>query len=377
MSKSGNHFSLDDSFPEASAVFLSVPKTIDQVKESCFVVLDTNVLLAPYSLDSASIEEIRPIYRNLATKNRLKIPGRVAREYTRLRPQKLADISKVLRDIGSQLKNPFEKKVAFLDDNEDYKELLKIGKTLQEHAKKAQTHITKIVEKLQDGTGGDPILAMYRGIFQTCVIELSQSPEHRSQLSDELSKRIEAKIPPGYRDADKPDDGIGDFLIWKTILKIGSEANLKIGSEANGSDLLFVSGDEKNDWWIRNQSAFQPRPELLDEYRRASNGGTFHILPFPAFLKLFSASVDLIKATVEAERARTAKSEEADAQRLKAVYDVIFSSEPLTKNIPRSFPYLETLKRLRRDSDVRKDIIESIEELLHADPSDDEPQKAE
>ena len=43
-------------------------------------------------------------------------------------------------------------------------------------------------------------------------------------------------MPPGYKDGRKEDEGIGDFLIWKSLLKFGEEKKL---------DLAFVTGEEK------------------------------------------------------------------------------------------------------------------------------------
>jgi hypothetical protein len=47
------------------------------------------------------------------------------------------------------------------------------------------------------------------------------SDETRKQLHNEKSRRYKNKVPPGYKDASKDDGGIGDFLIWKTLLLLG------------------------------------------------------------------------------------------------------------------------------------------------------------
>jgi hypothetical protein len=89
-------------------------------------------------------------------------------------------------------------------------------------------------------------------------------------------------IPPGYKDEGKEQNAIGDYLIWLTILDIGKSKQLPV---------LFVSGDEKSDWYHQSESqALYPRYELVDEYRRASGGHQFHMVNFSGFLDLFGAT---------------------------------------------------------------------------------------
>jgi hypothetical protein len=57
---------------------------------------------------------------------------------------------------------------------------------------------------------------------------------------DDLRKehvfRFANQIPPGYKDAGKADEGIGDYLIWETILEIG---------RTRKASVIFVTGGEK------------------------------------------------------------------------------------------------------------------------------------
>ena len=88
------------------------------------------------------------------------------------------------------------------------------------------------------------------------------------------------KIPPGFKDDRKADDGVGDFLIWLTILEIAKQKK----------HVIFVSGDEKNDWfYISEKQALYPRFELIIEFQEISKGKTFHILKLSELLNLFGA----------------------------------------------------------------------------------------
>lgn len=69
-------------------------KSVEQVKNKCLFVLDTNALLLPYTTSSKSIDEIKKVYAKLIKEKRLFIPGQVAREFAKNRPEKIKDYSK-------------------------------------------------------------------------------------------------------------------------------------------------------------------------------------------------------------------------------------------------------------------------------------------
>jgi hypothetical protein len=88
--------------------------------------------------------------------------------------------------------------------------------------------------------------------------------------------------------------GLGDLIIWRTILEIGRSRN---------APLLFVSGDQKADWWHQSEGRpLYPRFELVDEYRRASGGRTLHLVTFADFLKLLGASPTIVEEVRKEEQ---------------------------------------------------------------------------
>src|SRR5580704_7524154 len=74
-------FALEGIFPEASAVFASKAKTLEDAKGNAIIVLDTNTLLLPYVTGSKTLTEIKATYKKLLEEERLIIPARVAREF--------------------------------------------------------------------------------------------------------------------------------------------------------------------------------------------------------------------------------------------------------------------------------------------------------
>jgi hypothetical protein len=91
---------------------------------------------------------------------------------------------------------------------------------------------------------------------------LDQSME---KLKGEARERYESKQPPGYEDYDGEDEmsrgECEDFLIWKQLMEF---------AEAEDRDVVFITGEKKNDWWEvdSEHNIIRPRHELLRELGR-------------------------------------------------------------------------------------------------------------
>ncbi len=70
---------------------------------------------------------------------------------------------------------------------------------------------------------------------------------------------------------------------------------------------MFVTGEEKPDWWHRSSDGpLYPRYELLEEFRRASKGKTFHIMNFAELLEQ-SGAEKVVVEEVRREQVLVAK----------------------------------------------------------------------
>jgi hypothetical protein len=70
-----------------------------------------------------------------------------------------------------------------------------------------------------------------------------------------MEYRYANEIPPGYQDSAKPDNGIGDLLIWFQIIEVGKSLN---------KNVIFVTGETKSDWCVRaNKQGIFTRYELV------------------------------------------------------------------------------------------------------------------
>jgi hypothetical protein len=99
----------------------------------------------------------------------------------------------------------------------------------------------------------------------------------------DADKRYAAGIPPGFEDARKNDGReYGDLIIWTETLRL-LEGN---GIEAENAPrpVIFITDDEKSDWWrIEANQRLGPRPELVDEIRSAG-GSPFWMYSLPRFV---------------------------------------------------------------------------------------------
>lgn len=145
-------------------------------------------------------------------------------------------------------------------------------------------------------------LEKLKGMFKTLKSELEKNRDIHTeritsdQIKDKLADIFEAKIgrpytkdeldnifiegeqrysqsiPPGYKDASKSKikDNIqleckkyGDFIIWKQLIEHAIDTKKSV---------IFVTDDEKEDWWEEfNGKTIGSRPELSKEFREKTS----------------------------------------------------------------------------------------------------------
>lgn len=82
-------------------------------------------------------------------------------------------------------------------------------------------------------------------------------------------------------------------MIWLVILKLG---------RLHRKSLIFVTGEEKADWFVRaSGEAVYPRPELVDEFRRASGGKHLQLCKLADVLSDMDAPADVVQEVRAAE----------------------------------------------------------------------------
>jgi hypothetical protein len=305
---SADHFPLSVCFPDAAAIFNRRHKNFDEIKGDCLVALDTNVLLAPYSLSDKDIAQIETVYQSLSQAGRLMIPAQVAREFARHRSTKLGDLVKTLQDQMSRTGSPLSTKFSFLKLVPEYANALKLSEEVEQKEKELARTLRAVLEKVRSWESNDPIWELYRKYFGSFVTELNAGDE--KNLPDELKFRNLHSIPPGYKDEKKADGGSGDLIIWKTILQEGKKRQ---------ANIIFVTIDQKPDWWTQSASSpLYPRFELLEEFGAVTGGKSVMLMRFSDFLEKFGAEETVVKEVkrVEDQAAVAADPEEEFPRRI-------------------------------------------------------------
>lgn len=284
-----NPFLLEDIFPDPVDLLRS--SLVAAVADSAVLVaIDTNALLLPYAIGKDDLGALAATYKKLANEGRLFLPARSAREFIKNRDRKIAELLKTIADLSSRMS--VEGVVSpILEGLDGYDELKEAGQELADGRKAYLKALGRIRTGVTAWRGNDPVTTLYAEVFTGAnVIEHDGG---RDALQTEWADRLANKIPPGYKDGGKPDTGIGDFLIWKALLRIGRE---------HKKDLVFVTGEEKADWFVR--SGGEPvftRPELLIEYRAASGGKNLHLSSLAELLRQFGTADKIVEEVRSAE----------------------------------------------------------------------------
>lgn len=331
-------------YPEADAVFTAQSKTLQEIKDDSVIILDTNSLLVPYSIGKESLEQIKKTYQALISQKRLFIPGQVARELAKNRATKLTELFQQL----NRKKNvaPFRKgKYPLLEALPDYQESVRLEEELDKLLEDYRRAIAKTLEHIQTWTWNDPVSLLYHELFDKDTV--FDPHFDKAELKEDLEARYLSRMPPGYKDASKDDEGVGDLLIWKTILELG---------RIQKKNAILVSGEEKPDWWHKSEGQpLYPRFELFDEYRRMSGGYSFHIISFSKFLDLYGASEKVVEevrqteiqeSAIQVTKVTTSSASLQFPFRLNKSF-VNYNHHPIT--IPKA--YYEQLESLGFESD--------------------------
>lgn len=272
-------------YPNASDVFNVAIEPIEDIIDDCLFVIDTNVLLLPYTTSSSGFDEIKKAYSKIISNNQLLIPAQVAREFAKNRPERIKTLFQQLSRIREKIQKPTTGQYPLLESLAEYKEAVNLERDIQKVQSEYLKKIESILNQIKNWRWNDPVSSVYRELFKSEFVKELDLDENR--IIEELERRNKYNIPPGFNDKSKDDFGVGDLIIWLTILKIAKEQDRNV---------VFISGDEKNDWFYRseNQSLY-PRFELITEFKNNTNQKSFHIIKLSQFLSIVGAKEEAVK----------------------------------------------------------------------------------
>lgn len=285
----------DDHLRELAAIANS-PDTL--------VFLDTNIVSYMYKLHAAARQEFFAWTDSVAAKDRLRIPAWCAGEYlARLRDGQLHSYTPKSKDEDQPrkaLEAMLDTASLFVDESllqaiqfagdrtaylTQFREAID-GLRKFTRAFKHQFDPEAVHEEIQQHLGG--------------VILDSDLAELCGRAAKEGPARIEHRLPPAFRDEGKPENRLGDLIIWLEILE-SSRAR-----KASFHNVLFVTNDEKSDWVyapLRRMEIVNGRrkavpngdpklriidPRLVSEFRRAVGHESISICSLLSLVEGFS-----------------------------------------------------------------------------------------
>ncbi|MBI2516509.1 MAG: DUF4935 domain-containing protein [Opitutae bacterium] len=256
---------------------------------TAIVALDASFLLGLYTLTPTTRGQIIAALKTI--KSRLFLPNQASKEFHKNR----FGVIKKLRDEHDQLVKELDRVVDLLTKRGHKNPTLSrsIRKQLIDSSTAAKDAIARSKSKAEALLKKDDILEELLSILDGKSGKPFDDKELKEIYKDG-QQRYSQKIPPGYKDEQKPEpDRYGDLVIWKEILKKGHKHHM-----------FFVTRDEKDDWWwIFEEKKIGPRPELVAE-ALAKNVLSFHLYTGDRFLdsarrygnaKITSSSIKEIK----------------------------------------------------------------------------------
>lgn len=267
-----------DIFEDFSGFVTASDSDYESVLRTGIVVLDTNILLDLYRQHSSKTEQLFEAMEVLG--DRIWFPHQVLDEFHRGRQSAAAEPAdegqRAIDELGAIRTQALSKfrawaKRAGIAEERESPLRLALETGFDEAVQGVGRFLTEHDPEIVQDTSSDPILRRLNKI----VTGRRGSPMSDQELRESIAegnRRIQNKIPPGYKDAGKKRDGsptsaVGDYLVWEQFL---SEAAKR------GVDGLLVTRDVKEDWFRRvSGETVGPRNELSEEFRHRTGNRLF------------------------------------------------------------------------------------------------------
>ncbi|MFI6263132.1 PIN domain-containing protein [Micromonospora sp. NPDC051006] len=289
---------------------------IAHAMKSGLIVLDTNVLLGAYRFAAKAREELLSALEQ--ARDRLWIPHQVAHEFHRNRFSVIAEHDaayKVLLDALQEHRKTIEGELATKIRELSNRVALadKERERLLSMAHQGLNPLQRAIDALRgshglaEPTSHDPVLHRLERIFEDRVGE-PYTDEEKARAAEEAQRRADESVPPGYKDAGKADSS-GDYFVWSQTL--GEAARRR------PNYLIFVTGDTKEDWYLRIKGkTIIGRPELTDECSEKT-GARLVVMPTKSFLRYAREhlNADVSVETLQQAAKVSARPEELEYRR--------------------------------------------------------------
>lgn len=237
------------------------------------IVLDTNVILDLFRFSLHTSLNLLEILE--ACKEKIWIPNQVFKEYTKNKFKVFGDSKNRYKNFEKNLKDIINK------TETDINKLLKNShrynyfgiENFKNELTDSFSNLKSIVEEYKNNIGIEyNEIQLGKNEFLERIDEFIETQESNGRVGKNLTLkrklklltegelRYRYKIPPGFEDDNKEGiDKFGDLFVWKEILNLSENNTLK--------NVIFITSDEKNDWWDKNKSGLlEIKKELLEEF---------------------------------------------------------------------------------------------------------------
>lgn len=228
------------------------------------VVVDTNVLLNLYRYNLQARTDFLAVLR--ALRPNLWVPEQVIREFWKNRemvlrdPRGTLDTLKQLEELRwkAQLQVNQWAKLASLSGDEKAAMVSQLLAGFDSIQEAIEEHEDGQNERFAQDTNADPVLAELEQILEGRVGDNFTTEEYAA-VFEKGKRRIEDEVPPGFADAKRKgiEGAVGDYVLWEQLLRHASVCRC---------DVVFVTAEEKPDWWRKDRSELRgPHRALVRE----------------------------------------------------------------------------------------------------------------
>lgn len=229
---------------------------IKKIWDEAIFYFDANVLLNLYRYSEDTQEAILNLINKL--KNRVCLPHQAGLEYHRNRYETIIGLSDDYKEFIKQVEAinttlASTKRHPFLSE--------KVNKSLEKGLKQAKEEAKENIDKYSNFMKGDPLYQKLSGIFNEDTITKQYEQKRLEVIYKEGEERYKKVIPPGFRDAKKPDNSkYGDLVLWNQIID---------HAKTTKKPVIFITDDGKKDWWwiAKGDRTIGPRQELVEEMK--------------------------------------------------------------------------------------------------------------
>ncbi|WP_157357457.1 PIN-like domain-containing protein [Amycolatopsis nigrescens] len=245
------------------------------------VVLDTNALLNLYRYTPKSRRELLNGLEVIS--KQLWLPHQVGLEFHRRRIDIIREqqsfynkIEKIILSSADGIRSQIE--TLSINPFVDIKSTAaRIDKFFRELESGLRNEFEESLKEYGISPRADPVIEELMSLYDGKVGD-SFSNEEWDEIRKDADRRYDSEIPPGFRDKHKTDEDAkyGDFVIWKQMLNYASQ---------QARPILFVTDDNKEDWWWKSKGqTLGPHPVLREEFRNHT-GKTFYAYRTQVFVE--------------------------------------------------------------------------------------------